>query len=218
MKLSTILLVCAFGATLLASTEAQFFGFPFGFGALPFPLAPPGIFGRIFPPILPHLRPALAIRNGQALFPFGKRDVDSQPALPTPPEETQQELKALCSVSTLTSSLICNGIEEFTNFECLIEPRGNVTRFKLILADLIADRPVTREQVESVTLLSRKSDGKFTYINPTNRTEEIVTVFSNPKSLENGFLAKNVTCFNKFVELVREIPPQQFRITMFSSP
>jgi hypothetical protein len=216
MKVSTILLVCVFGASLLASANAQFgFGLGLfgGFGA--FPMAPPGLFGRIFPPILPYLRPGLALRNGQALFPFGKRDVESQEPLPT---ETKDELKALCSVSTLTSSLICNGLEEFMNFECAIEPRGNVTRFKLVLSDLIAERPVTREPVNSLKLFSRKSVGKFTYINPINRTQEFVTVFSNTKSQENGFFVKEVACFKKFVNLVGEIPTQQFRISMFSSP
>ena len=210
MKFSTTLLVCMVGVTLLASANAQF-GFGFGF-----PMAPPGLFGRVFPPILPHMRPGLAIRNGQAFFPFGKRDVESQPALPV--NETKDELKALCSVSTLTSSLICNGLENITNFQCPIEPRGNVTRFKLVLADLVVERPVTREDVSSLAIYSRKSDGKFTYINPTNRTQEILSVFSNPKSQANGFFVKDVACFKKFVTLVGEIPTEQFRLTMFSSP
>lgn len=97
--------MCVVGATLLMQGEAQFLGgMGMGFG---FPIAPGGLFGRIFPPIIPHMRPGLFLRNGMAFFPFGgKRDLDSKQA---PKEPVDTEMQAMCSVSTLTSTLSCNG-------------------------------------------------------------------------------------------------------------
>lgn len=211
MKFATLVVIGALLAT--ASAQFPFFG-GFGFGGFG---AGPGLFGRIFPPFIPHMRPGLPIRNGFALFPFGgKRDVEAVGGAPVP-EETV-EFKALCSVSTLTSTLACNGLDTWTNFECPIEPRGNVTRFKLILEDLIAEKPVTREPVDALTLLSRRAGAKFTYINPINRTEQFVSVFWNPESKLNGFWVKEEKCYQKFVQVVRDVPSAQLKISMFSSP
>lgn len=214
MKFAALIVV---SACLVACANAQFFG-GMGFGGFGmFPFAGPGLFGRIFPPVIPHMRPGLFLRNGMGLFPFGgKRDVEAVGGAPEQP--ATPEFKALCSVSTLTSGLICNGLEKDTNFECAIEPRGNVTRFKLVLEDLIAEKPVTREPVDSLNLLSRRAGAKFTYINPINRTEEFVSVFTNVESMLNGFWVKDKVCFNKFVTLVRELPISQIKISMFSSP
>jgi hypothetical protein len=218
MKFAATVFMCVVGATLLAQGQAQF-GFGFGFPFAAFPMAPGGLFGRIFPPVIPRMRPGLFLRNGMAFFPFGgKRDLESQPA---PQEPVDTQLKAMCSLSSLTSSLSCNGIETSTNFQCEIEPRGNVTRFKLVLADLIAERPVTREPIVSLPLLSRKSPSgkdKFTYISPVNRTHEIVSVFADKKAGPNGFFIKDRTCFEKFVQLVRDVSTEQLQISMFSSP
>lgn len=104
------------------------------------------------------------------------------------------------------------------NFECAVEPRGNVTRFKLVLDDLIAERPVTRESVDSIVLLSRGSEGKYTYINPVNRTNQFISVFWKPDSGLNGFWVKEHSCFEKFENLVSEILPAQFKISLFSAP
>lgn len=109
-------------------------------------------------------------------------------------------------------------IEKDVNFECAIEPRGNVTRFKLILEDLIAEKPVTREPVDSFNLLSRRAGAKFTYINPINRTEEFVSVFWNVESKLNGFWVKEKVCYNKFAQLIRDVPTAQLKISMFASP
>lgn len=73
MKFAILVVIGA----LLGSTNA-FFPFFGGLGFGGFPIAGPGLFGRIFPPFIPHMRAGLALRNGMAMFPFGgKRDVEA---------------------------------------------------------------------------------------------------------------------------------------------
>ena len=74
MKFATLVVISALLATASAQFPFPFFG-GFGFGGFG---VGPGLFGRIFPPFVPHMRPGLAIRNGMSLFPFGgKRDVEA---------------------------------------------------------------------------------------------------------------------------------------------
>lgn len=83
----TLVFACVFGAILVANTNAQFLG-GFGMGGLGIPIAPPGVFGRVFPPLIPRMRVGLPLRNGMAFGAgllsmmgpfglFGKRDVES---------------------------------------------------------------------------------------------------------------------------------------------
>lgn len=220
MKFS-LALVCIVGAVMVANTNAQFSPFLPGFG-LGFPGLPffPATFGRVFPPFMPHMRPGLLFRGrmltlGMGLPGIGKRDVDQViEAEDNSTVVVSHHNRTLCTISTATKVLSCKGLKVEEPIECPVVPElGLVEKLRLRLADLIVKVDVTSDKVEVLKLVSRKSQGKFTFVHPRTHHEEILVV-RQVEDVEPGFLIKDVKCFERFVTLVKNVQPEKFRLVL----
>jgi len=223
MKFS-LALVCIVGAVMVANTNAQFSPFMPGFG-LGFPGLPffPTTFGRVFAPYMPHMRPGLLFRGrmltlGMGMPGIGKRDVDQVIGA----EDNNSTVivahhnRTLCNISSLSKVLSCKGLKVEETFECPVLPElGLAQKLRLRLADLIVKvDETTTSKVEVLKLVSRKSQGKFTFVHPALHQEEVLVVRHVEDVNQPGFLIKDKECFQKFVTLVKDVQPEKFRLTL----
>lgn len=218
MKLN-LALVCVVGALMVANTNAQFGLFPgLGLPGLGLPMFP-GFFGRVFPPFMPHMRPGLLFRGrmltlGMGLPGIGKRDVDQVIAEEDNSTSTivAHHNRTLCNISSTTKVLSCKGLKEEETFECPVVPElGLVEKLRLRLADLIVKVDVDSHVLRLVT---RKSNGKFTFVHPRSHEEEVLVVRHVEDAKQPGFLIRDEKCFEKFSTLVKDVPTERFRLVL----
>lgn len=225
----TLAFVCIVGAVLVANTNAQFSPFMPGFG-LGFPGMPffPATFGRVFAPYMPHMRPGLLFRGrmltlGMGLPGIGKRDVDSQIDNSTTTIVADNSTavvhhvnRTLCTISTATKSIVCKGLKVEHTFECPVVPKltGILETLRLRLADLIVKIDESSSKVELLKLVTRKSQGKFTFVHPTTHKEEVLVVRHSKDIKTPGFWVEDAKCFQKVVRLVKDVQPEKFRLIL----
>jgi len=188
---------------VVASTNAQFLGMPFGGLGFGMGAIGPGFFGRIFPPFIPHMRPGLMMRNGigfglGALSMFGKRDVESQ-------QQRTLVTEATCVLSTQSSRLKCSG-DRMEKIDCEIEPTELTTPSTRFAFFDLTFKPTVVADVEFLELIAPSSSGsKFTYVDASAHKNVLLSVYSDAGTNEPGFRVKDPKCFGKVVELVKQI-------------
>lgn len=139
------------------------------------------------------------------------------PTIVDKPENVPVVLKptrTMCAISSVSRVLKCEGVSVEENFECEVIPSvQHISNLKLRLADLTIKAAVN-ETSPVFELLSKKSAGKFTFVNPVDHTNEILSIYMEQTVEKPGFLVRDRLCFAQFVSLISFLPIEQLKLTV----